>query len=132
MNDFKLLVGSFLGGTQWLNIFLNALGANIHPTAIVADIDCIDDPELVTVDQYVHVDQRARVQVIVSRNYHFYRLIYTTIGKDNESMFKDAKALKNRAQRFHSIVTILISQNIRICNSNIASLSEMSNVMILV
>jgi hypothetical protein len=66
MNDFKLFIGPFLGGTQWLNKFLNALGANIHPTAIIADIDCIDDPELITIDSYVHVDQRARVQVIVS------------------------------------------------------------------
>jgi hypothetical protein len=71
MNDFKLLIGPFLGGTQWLNIFLNALGASVHPTAIIADIDCIDDPELITVGQYVHIDQRARVQVIMSRKYLF-------------------------------------------------------------
>jgi acetyltransferase-like isoleucine patch superfamily enzyme len=67
MNDFKLIIGPFLGGTQWLNIFLNGLGANIHSTAIIADIDCIDDPELITVDSYVRIDQRARVQVIVSQ-----------------------------------------------------------------
>jgi acetyltransferase-like isoleucine patch superfamily enzyme len=66
MNDFKLFFGPFLGGTQWLNIFLNALGANIHPTAIIADIDCIDDPELITINAYVYIDQRARVQVSVS------------------------------------------------------------------
>jgi acetyltransferase-like isoleucine patch superfamily enzyme len=66
MNDFKLFFCSFLGGTQWLNIFLNALGANIHSTVLIADIDCIDDPELITIDSYVYIDQRARIQVIFS------------------------------------------------------------------
>ena len=49
VNDFILCLGPFLGGTQWLNILLNAFGATIHSTAIIADIDCID--------------QRSRIQV---------------------------------------------------------------------
>jgi hypothetical protein len=74
MNDFKLLIGPFLGGTQWLNIFLNALGANIHSTAIIADIDCIDDPELITIDSYALINQRARVQVITA-NENMFKII---------------------------------------------------------
>lgn len=65
MNDFKMFVGPFLGGTQWLNIFLNGLDANIHSTVIITDIDCIDDPEMITIDSYVYIDQRARIQVFI-------------------------------------------------------------------
>jgi hypothetical protein len=63
VNDFILCVGPFLGGTQWLNILLNAFGATIHRTAIIADIDCIDDPHMIKIDSHVRIDQRARIQV---------------------------------------------------------------------
>lgn len=63
VNDFNLFVGPFIGGTQWLNIVLNALGATIHRTAIIADIDCINDPRLIRISSHVRIDQRARVQV---------------------------------------------------------------------
>ncbi|CAF4334306.1 unnamed protein product, partial [Adineta steineri] len=61
VNDFNSCVGPFLGGTQWVNIVLNAFGATIHRTAIIADIDCIDDPHLIQIGPYVRVSQRARV-----------------------------------------------------------------------
>jgi hypothetical protein len=63
VNDFILSVGPFLGGTQWLNILLNAFGATIHGTAIIADIDCIDDPHIIQIGSHVRIDQRARIQV---------------------------------------------------------------------
>jgi hypothetical protein len=63
VNDFILCVGPFLGGTQWLNILLNAFGATIHGTAIIADIDCIDDPHIIQIGSHVRIDQRARIQV---------------------------------------------------------------------
>ncbi|CAF4100658.1 unnamed protein product [Adineta steineri] len=62
VNDFNLCVGPFLGGTQWVNIVLNAFGATIHRTAIIADIDCIDDPHLIQIGPHVRISQRARVQ----------------------------------------------------------------------
>jgi len=63
VNDFILSFGPFLGGTQWLNILLNAFGATIHRTAIIADIDCIDDPQMIQIASHVRIDQRARIQV---------------------------------------------------------------------
>ena len=63
VNDFILCVGPFLGGTQWLNILLNAFGATIHRTVIIADIDCINDPHMIQIDSHVRIDQRARIQV---------------------------------------------------------------------
>ena len=63
VNDFILSLGPFLGGTQWLNILLNAFGATIHRTAIIADIDCIDDPHMIQIASHVRIDQRARIQV---------------------------------------------------------------------
>lgn len=63
VNDFVLCLGPFLGGTQWLNILLNAFGATIHSTAIIADIDCIDDPHMIKIGSHVRIDQRARIQV---------------------------------------------------------------------
>jgi hypothetical protein len=80
MNDFKMFLDPFIGGTQWLNIFLNALGANIHSTALIGDIDCIDDPELITIDSYVYINQRARIQVILSLKYYLFRLIMNIWG----------------------------------------------------
>lgn len=67
VNDFILHLGPFLGGTQWLNILLNAFDATIHRTAIIADIDCIDDPHLMYIGEHVRIDQRARIQVSVHR-----------------------------------------------------------------
>ena len=52
MNDFKIFVGPFLGGIQWLNIYLNSLGGNIHSSAIISDIDCINDPQLIRIDSH--------------------------------------------------------------------------------
>jgi hypothetical protein len=63
VNDFILCLGPFLGGTQWLNILLNAFGATIHRTVIIADIDCIDDPHMIQIGSHVRIDQRARIQV---------------------------------------------------------------------
>lgn len=64
-NDFIVCVGPFLGGTQWLNRILNAFGAKIHHTVIIADIDCIDDPHMIQIDSHVRIDQRARIQVSI-------------------------------------------------------------------
>ncbi len=63
IEDFRSCIGPFLGGTQWLNVFLNSLGAGIHPSASIADIDCIDDPEMITIGSNVCIEQYARVQV---------------------------------------------------------------------
>ena len=63
VNDFNLSLRPFLGGTQRLNILLNAFGATIHRTAIIADIDCIDDPHMIQIASHVRIDQRARIQV---------------------------------------------------------------------
>ena len=65
MNDFIWCLGPFFGGTQWLNILLNVRGATIHRTAIIADIDCIDDPHMMQIGADVRIDQRARIQVSV-------------------------------------------------------------------
>ncbi len=66
IEDLRSYIGPFLGGTQWLNVFLNSLGAVIHPSTLIADIDCIDDPEMITIGANVCIEQYARVQVSVS------------------------------------------------------------------
>ena len=65
MNDFIWCLGPFFGGTQWLNILLNVCGATVHRTAIIADIDCIDDHHMMQIGADVRIEQRARVQVSV-------------------------------------------------------------------
>ncbi len=63
MKDFRSCIGPLLVGTPWLNVFLNSLGGEIHPSASIADIDCINDPEMITIESNVCIEQYARVQV---------------------------------------------------------------------
>jgi len=42
------------------------ISAVIHPNASIADIDCIDDQEMITIGSNVCIEQYARVQVSFS------------------------------------------------------------------
>ncbi len=46
-----------------VNVFLNFLGTVIHPSASIADIDCTDNPEMITIESHVCIEQYARVQL---------------------------------------------------------------------
>ena len=61
--DFKLFIGSYLSGTQFLVILLRLLGARIGADVIIGDIDCLTDPHLASIGDHVRLYRHARVQV---------------------------------------------------------------------
>ena len=64
MSDFDRFVTSFLAGTQFLIFLWRALGARIGSDVIFSDINCLSDPQLVTIGDHVRISMGAFVQVI--------------------------------------------------------------------
>ncbi|CAF4112777.1 unnamed protein product, partial [Rotaria magnacalcarata] len=62
MNDFKMFTGPLLARTQLLVILFRAMGARIASDVILFDIDCLTDPQLVTIGDHVRFNVEASVQ----------------------------------------------------------------------
>ncbi|CAF1168864.1 unnamed protein product [Adineta steineri] len=62
INDFYVLVGSYLSGTQYLVFLYRILGAEIGFDVILPNITCVTDPHLTTIGNHVRLHMGAHVQ----------------------------------------------------------------------
>lgn len=67
---YDKLIGSFLGGTQWLVVALRRFGAQIDDDVIIEDMSCLEDAPLITIGSHVRLSSTSRIQVRITLQYY--------------------------------------------------------------
>ncbi|CAF1591913.1 unnamed protein product [Didymodactylos carnosus] len=57
--DYMVLIGQFIGGTQWLIYFFRALGSKIGHDVLISDIGNLADHRFITIDNHVRIKSPA-------------------------------------------------------------------------
>ena len=63
---YDKMVGSFLGGTQWLVVVFRQLGAQIDDDVIIEDMNCLENIHLITINSHARLSSTARIQVRIT------------------------------------------------------------------
>jgi hypothetical protein len=69
IHHYNELIGSFLGGTQWLVVVFRQFGAQIDDDVIIEDMNCLEDPHLTTINSHVRLSSTAQIQVRIALQY---------------------------------------------------------------
>lgn len=66
LHYYDKLIGSFIGGTQWLVVALRRFGVQIDDDVIIEDMSCLEDAHLITIGSHVRLSSTSRIQVRIA------------------------------------------------------------------